>query len=279
MEGTLYVCPTPIGNIKDVSERVLETLRAADLVAAEDTRNTGQLLSRYQIKAELISYHQHNEKERTEQLVQKLKDGMQIALVTDAGMPAISDPGQILVRRCHEEGVTVTALPGPCAFVTALAMSGLDSRRFTFEGFLPVDKKERAAILEDLREGKRTMIFYEAPHRLRETLRLMADAAGARPAAAVREVSKKFEQVQYMTLAALAQYYEEQEPRGEYVIVIEGKSREQLARGARSRFEDLSLEEHMALYQDRPEKEAMKAVAKDRGISKREVYAALKRES
>ena len=163
MEGTLYVCPTPIGNIKDVSERVLETLRAADLVAAEDTRNTGQLLSRYQIKAELISYHQHNEKERTEQLVQKLKDGMQIALVTDAGMPAISDPGQILVRRCHEEGVTVTALPGPCAFVTALAMSGLDSRRFTFEGFLPVDKKERAAILEDLREGKRTMIFYEAP--------------------------------------------------------------------------------------------------------------------
>lgn len=277
MEGKLYLCPTPIGNLGDISQRTLETLQAVDLIAAEDTRNTGLLLTHYGIRAPLVSYHQHNEKERCEELVHKIQQGLNIALVTDAGMPAISDPGQILVRRCHQAGVAVTALPGPCAFVTALALSGLDSRRFTFEGFLPVDKKERRQILEELGQASRTMIFYEAPHRLRETLRAMAEVAGDRPAAAVRELTKKFEEAKLLPLKELAAYYESNEPRGEFVIIIEGRSLQEQEEDRKRKFDGLSLEEHMALYADLPEKEAMKAVARDRGISKRDVYAQLKR--
>ncbi len=277
MEGKLYLCPTPIGNLGDMSQRTLETLRAVDLIAAEDTRNTGLLLSRYEIKAPLISYHQHNEKQRSQELIERMQQGAQIALVTDAGMPAISDPGQILVRRCHEAGVPVTALPGPCAFVTALALSGLDSRRFIFEGFLPVEKKERRQVLEDLRTSRRTMIFYEAPHRVKETLKMMAEVAGDRPAAAVRELTKKFEEIKLMKLSDLAAYYEENEPRGEYVLLVEGQTAQQQEETRKQQFEGLSLEEHMALYADLPEKEAMKAVAKDLGISKRDVYAQLKK--
>ena len=278
MEGKLYLCPTPIGNLGDMSQRTLETLRAVDLIAAEDTRNTGLLLARYEIKAPLISYHQHNEKQRSQELIERMQQGAQIALVTDAGMPAISDPGQVLVRRCHEAGVPVTALPGPCAFVTALALSGLDSRRFIFEGFLPVDKKERRQVLEDLRTSRRTMIFYEAPHRVKETLKTMAEVAGDRPAAAVRELTKKFEEIKLMKLWDLAAYYEENEPRGEYVLLVEGQTAEQQEETRKQQFEGLSLEEHMALYADLPEKEAMKAVAKDLGISKRDVYAQLKKD-
>ena len=277
MEGKLYLCPTPIGNLGDISQRTLETLRAVDLVAAEDTRNTGLLLARYDIKVPLISYHQHNEKQRSQELIERMQQGAQIALVTDAGMPAISDPGQVLVRRCHEAGVSVTALPGPCAFVTALALSGLDSRRFVFEGFLPVDKKERRQVLEDLRTARRTMIFYEAPHRVKETLKTMAEVAGDRPAAAVRELTKKFEEIKLMKLADLAAYYEENEPRGEYVLLVEGQTAEQQEETRKQQFEGLTLEQHMALYADLPEKEAMKAVAKDLGISKRDVYAQLKK--
>lgn len=277
MEGKLYLCPTPIGNLGDMSQRTLETLLAVDLIAAEDTRNTGLLLSRYDIKAPLISYHQHNEKQRSQELIERMQQGAQIALVTDAGMPAISDPGQILVRRCHEAGVSVTALPGPCAFVTALALSGLDSRRFIFEGFLPVDKKERRQVLEDLRTSRRTMIFYEAPHRVKETLKTMAEVAGDRPAAAVRELTKKFEEIKLMKLSDLAAYYEENEPRGEYVLLVEGQTAEQQEETRKQQFEGLTLEQHMALYADLPEKEAMKAVAKDLGISKRDVYAQLKK--
>ena len=277
MEGKLYLCPTPIGNLGDMSQRTLETLQAVDLIAAEDTRNTGLLLARYEIKAPLISYHQHNEKQRSQELIERMQQGAQIALVTDAGMPAISDPGQILVRRCHEAGVPVTALPGPCAFVTALALSGLDSRRFVFEGFLPVDKKERRQVLEDLRTSRRTMIFYEAPHRVKETLKTMAEVAGDRPAAAVRELTKKFEEIKLMKLSDLAAYYEENEPRGEYVLLVEGQTAEQQEETRKQQFEGLTLEEHMALYADLPEKEAMKAVAKDLGISKRDVYAQLKK--
>ena len=277
MEGKLYLCPTPIGNLGDISQRTLETLRAVDLVAAEDTRNTGLLLARYEIKVPLISYHQHNEKQRSQELIERLQQGAQIALVTDAGMPAISDPGQVLVRRCHEASVSVTALPGPCAFVTALALSGLDSRRFVFEGFLPVDKKERRQVLEDLRTARRTMIFYEAPHRVKETLKSMAEVAGDRPAAAVRELTKKFEEIKLMKLADLAAYYEENEPRGEYVLLVEGQTVEQQEETRKQQFEGLTLEQHMALYADLPEKEAMKAVAKDLGISKRDVYAQLKK--
>ena len=277
MEGKLYLCPTPIGNLGDMSQRTLETLQAVDLIAAEDTRNTGLLLARYEIKAPLISYHQHNEKQRSQELIERMQQGAQIALVTDAGMPAISDPGQILVRRCHEAGVPVTALPGPCAFVTALALSGLDSRRFVFEGFLPVDKKERRQVLEDLRTSRRTMIFYEAPHRVKETLKTMAEVAGDRPAAAVRELTKRFEEIKLMKLSDLAAYYEENEPRGEYVLLVEGQTFEQQEETRKQQFEGLTLEQHMALYADLPEKEAMKAVAKDLGISKRDVYAQLKK--
>ena len=277
MEGKLYLCPTPIGNLGDISQRTLETLQAVDLIAAEDTRNTGLLLARYEIKAPLISYHQHNEKQRSQELIERMQQGAQIALVTDAGMPAISDPGQVLVRRCHEAGVPVTALPGPCAFVTALALSGLDSRRFVFEGFLPVDKKERRQVLEDLRTSRRTMIFYEAPHRVKETLKTMAEVAGDRPAAAVRELTKKFEEIKLMKLSDLAAYYEENEPRGEYVLLVEGQTAEQQEETRKQQFEGLTLEQHMALYADLPEKEAMKAVAKDLGISKRDVYAQLKK--
>lgn len=277
MEGKLYLCPTPIGNLGDISQRTLETLQAVELIAAEDTRNTGLLLARYEIKAPLISYHQHNEKQRSQELIERMQQGAQIALVTDAGMPAISDPGQVLVRRCHEAGVPVTALPGPCAFVTALALSGLDSRRFIFEGFLPVDKKERRQVLEDLRISRRTMIFYEAPHRVKETLKIMAEVAGDRPAAAVRELTKKFEEIKLMKLSDLAAYYEENEPRGEYVLLVEGQTAEQQEETRKQQFEGLTLEQHMALYADLPEKEAMKAVAKDLGISKRDVYAQLKK--
>ena len=277
MQGMLYLCPTPIGNLGDISQRTLETLQAVDLIAAEDTRSTGLLLKQYHIQTPLISYHQHNERERSEELIHKIKEGRQIALVTDAGMPAISDPGQILVRRCHEAGVLVTALPGPCAFVTALALSGLDSRRFTFEGFLPADKKECQQVLADLRESTKTTIFYEAPHRLKQTLKLLSEAAGERPAAAVRELTKKFEEVRLLPLRELAASYEEHEPRGEFVILIEGKTKEQRLAEQQKRYEALSIEEHMALYAELPEKEAMKAVAKDRGITKRDVYAQLKK--
>ncbi len=280
--GTLYLCPTPIGNLSDMTERVLEVLRSVDVIACEDTRTSLGLLSHYEIKKPLISYHKFNEQERSPELIRRLQGtadqpGENIALISDAGMPAISDPGQILVRKCHEAGIPVTALPGPCAFVTALALSGLDSRRFSFEGFLPTDKKEREEVLEALKTARGTTIFYEAPHRLKDTLKLLREPSGLRPAACVREISKKFEEIRLGTIPELQAWFEENEPRGEFVILIEGVSDEVRQKQKAERFEDLSMEEHMALYKDLPEKEAMKAVAKDRGISKRDVYAALKK--
>lgn len=280
--GTLYLCPTPIGNLSDMTERVLEVLRSVDVIACEDTRTSLGLLSHYEIKKPLISYHKFNEQERSPELIRRLQGtadqpGENIALISDAGMPAISDPGQILVRKCHEAGIPVTALPGPCAFVTALALSGLDSRRFSFEGFLPTDKKEREEVLEALKTARGTTIFYEAPHRLKDTLKLLRKSSGLRPAACVREISKKFEEIRLGTIPELQAWFEENEPRGEFVILIEGVSDEVRQKQKAERFEDMSMEEHMALYKDLPEKEAMKAVAKDRGISKRDVYAALKK--
>ena len=224
----------------------------------------------------MISYHKFNETERSSELIEKMRAGAVIALITDAGMPAISDPGQILVARCHEEGIPVTALPGPCAFVTALALSGFDSRRFSFEGFLPQDRKEQAEVLERLAGSTQTVIFYEAPHRLTKTLAAMAVSSGGRRCACVRELTKKFEEVRFGTVAELAAYYTENEPRGEFVILVEGISREIIAREKEARFAELSLEEHMALYADLPEKEAMKRVAAERGLSKRDVYQMLK---
>ncbi len=272
MAGKLYLCPTPIGNLEDITQRVLNTLRQVDLIAAEDTRNSAGLLHHFDIHTPMISYHQHNEKERTRDLVARLKEGQEIALITDAGTPGISDPGMILVRECHKEGILVTSLPGPCAFVTALTLSGLDSSSFVFEGFLSHDKKERAPVLERLQRTVQTTIFYEAPHRLAKTLAVLAEAAGNRPAAAVRELTKRFEEIRLLPLPELAAYYQENEPRGEFVIIIEGNSARELKEQEQQNYRELSLEEHMKKYAHLPEKEAMKEVAKERGLSKREIY-------
>lgn len=276
-QGRLILCPTPIGNLKDMPERVIEALKEADVIACEDTRTSGPLLNYFDIHTSLISYHKFNEKERSGELLDRAAKGETVALISDAGMPAISDPGQILVREAHARGIAVTAIPGPSAFVTALAMSGLDSRRFIFEGFLPTDKKEREMVLEELKEAHHTTIFYEAPHRLRETLKLFDTLASDREAAIVREITKKFEECRRGTVKELAAYYEENEPRGEFVVLIEGRSMEEIREEKQKSFGEMSIEEHMALYKDLPEKEAMKKVAKDRGLSKRDIYAMLKK--
>lgn len=276
MAGTLYLCPTPIGNLKDITQRTLETLQSVDFILAEDTRNSGLLLSRYQIHKPLVSYHKYNEQERSPQVIERLQKGENAALVTDAGMPGISDPGQILAAKCHEAGIPVTCLPGPSAFVTALAMSGLSSRRFAFEGFLPVDKQEKKQVLDRLADSPYTTIFYEAPHRLKETLSTLAKYAPGRKSACIRELTKIYEECRLGTLEELANWFSQNEPRGEFVIIVEGLAQEELDRKQKNRFEGMSLKEHMDLYKDLPEKEAMKKVAKDRGLSKRDIYQQLK---
>ncbi|MCF0135208.1 MAG: 16S rRNA (cytidine(1402)-2'-O)-methyltransferase [Lachnospiraceae bacterium] len=276
-QGQLILCPTPIGNLGDISRRVLETLQQADVIAAEDTRTSAPLLSHFDIHTPLISYHKFNEQERSHELLERVKRGETVALISDAGMPAISDPGQILVKKARELGLSVTALPGPSAFVTALAMSGLDSRRFIFEGFLPTDKDQRRLVLEELSESHHTTIFYEAPHRLKETLKLFASVCPDRHGAVVREITKRFEECRTGTLAELSDYFSENEPRGEFVILIEGRSLSSIKEEKQKSFEEMSIEEHMALYKDLPEKEAMKQVARDRGVSKRDIYALLKK--
>ncbi len=278
MTGKLIVCPTPIGNMEDMTERGKRALAEADLIAAEDTRHTLGLLNHLGIKTPMISCHQHNEQERTEQILEKLREGQTVVLVSDAGTPAISDPGEILVRRCREEGILVTALPGACAFVTALSMSGMPSRRFVFEGFLPAGGKERRARLEALRAEERTVIFYEAPHHLRQTLSDLLEAFGDRRLAMGRELTKRHEEMLQMKLSEAIAHYQDQEPRGEYVLILEGADPLAREREERARWEQMTLREHMALYSALPPKEAMKQVAKDRGISKRDVYNGLLQE-
>lgn len=278
MTGKLIVCPTPIGNMEDMTERGKRALAEADLIAAEDTRHTLGLLNHLGIKTPMISCHQHNEQERTEQILEKLREGQTVVLVSDAGTPAISDPGEILVRRCREEGILVTALPGACAFVTALSMSGMPSRRFVFEGFLPAGGKERRARLEALRTEERTVIFYEAPHHLRQTLSDLLETLGDRRLAMGRELTKRHEEMLQMKLSEAIAHYQDQEPRGEYVLILEGADPLAREREERARWEQMTLREHMALYSALPPKEAMKQVAKDRGISKRDVYNGLLQE-
>lgn len=278
MSGRLIVCATPIGNMEDITYRALEVLKSADLIAAEDTRHTLGLLSHFGIKTPLLSCHQHNERERSALIIDRLKSGQTVVLVSDAGTPAISDPGEILVRRCREEGIEVTAIPGACAFVTALSMSGMKSRRFIFEGFLPAASKERRQLLERLRTEERTVIFYEAPHHLKETLVFLASELGGRRIALGRELTKRHEEMLLMSLSEAAQYYEEHEPRGEYVLIVEGADAQETLREERSRWEEISLSEHMSLYEGLEPKEAMKQVARDRGISRREVYNGLLKE-
>ena len=279
MAGTLFLCATPIGNLGDITQRVLETLESADLIAAEDTRNTLHLLNHFGIKKPMISYHEHNKYDRAEELIGRLRAGENIALVTDAGTPAISDPGEVLAARCIEEGIRVTSLPGACALITALTMSGMPARRFCFEGFLPADKKERRKVLESLRSEERTIILYEAPHRLRQTLAELEKELGDRKVTLCRELTKRYEEALGMTLQEACRYYGpgENEPRGEYVLVLAGADPARLEQEKRESFAEMSLEEHMVLYTGRgmSRKEAMKQVAQDRGVPKREIYQAL----
>ena len=277
MPGTLYLCATPIGNLGDMTPRVVETLRAVDLIAAEDTRNSIRLLNHFEIHTPMTSYHEYNKVEKARKLVEQLLTGQNIALVTDAGTPAISDPGEVLVRMCQESGITVTSLPGPAACITALTLSGLPTRRFCFEGFLPSDKKEKREVLEELSRETRTIILYEAPHRLVRTLEELLKILGDRDVTLCRELTKKFESVMPTTLEKALEYYKIQEPKGEYVLVLRGRSREEKRKEEISAWEDMSVEEHMAYYQEQgmDSKAAMKQVAKDRGVGKREIYAYL----
>jgi 16S rRNA (cytidine1402-2'-O)-methyltransferase len=277
MAGRLYLCATPIGNLEDITFRVLRALKEVDLIAAEDTRNSMKLLNHFEIKTPMTSYHEYNKIEKAYQLLAKLQEGKNIALVTDAGTPGISDPGEELVRICLEEGIEVTSLPGPAACITALTMSGQATRRFAFEAFLPRDKKERAFVLGGLKNETRTIVLYEAPHHLVKTLEELHETLGNRGISICRELTKRYEETVKTTLENALSHYEAHEPRGEYVLVVEGKSRAEIADEQKRAWENLSLEEHMAIYEDQgiAHKEAMKLVAKDRGIGKREVYQRL----
>ena len=278
MYGTLYLCATPIGNLGDITFRVIELLKECDLIAAEDTRNTLKLLNHFNIDTPMTSYHEHNKFSKGPVLLEKLKEGKNIALVTDAGMPGISDPGEDMARLCRQEGIPVTVAPGASAVVTALVLSGMPARRFIFEGFLPTDKKEKAEVLARLEKETRTTVFYEAPHRLTDTLKELLKSAGNRDAACVREITKKYEEVKKDSLENLLAFYGENPPKGEFVVIVGGADAEKLRQEEIEGWESISLEEHMKKYTDSgmSEKDAMKQVAKDRGVSKREIYALLK---
>lgn len=274
MEGRLYLCATPIGNLEDITLRVLRTLKEVDVIGAEDTRNSIKLLNHFDIKTPMTSYHEYNKVEKAKYLVKIMQEGKNVALITDAGTPGISDPGEELVRQCYEAGITVTSLPGPAACVTALTMSGLPTRRFAFEAFLPADKKERQRILGELKEETRTIIMYEAPHHLVKTLREIYEYLGNRKISVCKELTKKHERVLRGNIEDVISKYENKAPRGEYVLVIDGKSVEQIEQERRDGWNDITVEEHMNRYisQGMTEKDAMKSVAKDRGVPKREIY-------
>lgn len=277
MQGKLYLCATPIGNLEDITLRVLRTLKEVDLIAAEDTRNSIKLLNHFEIKTPMTSYHEFNKFDKAYQLVEKMKNGQNVALITDAGTPGISDPGEELVRICYDSGIEVTSLPGACACVTALTLSGLSTRRFTFEAFLPKDKKERAAILSDLASETRTIIIYEAPHHLKKTLEELYNALGDRKLTLCRELTKRYETISPTSISDAISYFDSQEPKGEFVLVIQGKNMQEIIEEKQQEWKNIPLKEHMEHYeiQGIPRKEAMKLVAKDRGISKRDVYAML----
>lgn len=277
MSGMLYLCATPIGNLEDITYRVLRTLKEVDLIAAEDTRNSIKLLNHFEIKTPMTSYHEFNKIEKAYKLVEWMREGKNIALITDAGTPGISDPGEDIVRICYEEGIEVTSLPGPAACITALTMSGMPTRRFAFEAFLPRDKKERAQILKDLENETRTIILYEAPQRLQRTLEELQKSLGNRAITVSKELTKKHEKKWKTTLEEAIAYYEDHEPKGEYVLILEGKSHEEIRKEEQLSWEEISIEDHMEQYlsQGIDKKEAMKLVAKDRGVSKRDIYQAL----
>ena len=275
--GTLYLCATPIGNLEDMTFRVIRTLKEVDMIAAEDTRNSIELLNHFEIKTPMTSYHEYNKIEKGHKLVQMLLEGKNLALITDAGTPGISDPGEELVQMCYEAGVPVTSLPGAAACITALTLSGLSTRRFAFEAFLPSDKKERQQVLEELKNDTRTVICYEAPHRLVKTLKELLEALGNRRITICRELTKKHETAWQTHIAEACEYYQENAPKGECVLVIEGRSREELKAEEQEQWEQMPLEAHMEHYESQgmDHKSAMKQVAKDRGVSKRDIYRML----
>lgn len=277
MAGTLYLCATPIGNLEDITFRVLRTLKEVDLIAAEDTRNSIRLLNHFDIHTPMTSYHEYNRIEKGHHLVSLLLEGKNIALITDAGTPGISDPGEDLVRMCRDAGIPVTSVPGACACVNALIISGRPTRRFCFEAFLPADKKDRRRVLQEIQEETRTTVIYEAPHRLRKTLQELLEVLGDRRLSICRELTKKFETVMETTLEDAVRFYGEQEPRGEYVLVLEGRSHASIDEEERSRFENMSVQEHVEMYEEQGlnRKDAMKQAAKDRGVSKRDIYRSL----
>lgn len=276
-KGTLYLCATPIGNLEDMTFRAVRILKEVDVIAAEDTRNSVKLLNHFDIHTPMTSYHEFNKIDKGQYLVKRLLEGENIALITDAGMPGISDPGEELVRMCRDAGVPVTAVPGACACVTALVISGRPTRRFCFEAFLTTDKKERRAVLEELKTETRTSIIYEAPHRLVKTLQELLNELGDRKITVCKELTKKHETGFETTLKEAVPYYEQNEPRGEYVLVLEGCSRQQMEQEAQDAWKEMSLGDHMKLYEEQGmnRKDAMKQVAKDRGVGKREIYQAL----
>ena len=274
----LYLVATPIGNMDDMTFRAIETLKSVDLIACEDTRTSRKLLDHFDIHTPVTSYHEFNKIDKAEYLLERLGAGENVAVITDAGLPGISDPGEELVAMCYERGLEVTTIPGACAAVTAITMSGQSSRRFSFEAFLPKDKKERARVLEEMSRDTRTLIVYEAPHHLKKTLVELRDALGGdRGITLCRELTKKFEEKDKTTIDGAIAEYEEREPRGEYVLVIEGKSKEAVVKEAQATWEEMSLTEHLAYYtnQGMDKKSAMKEMAKDRGVSKRDIYNAL----
>lgn len=275
--GILYLCATPIGNLEDITYRVVRTLSEVDLIAAEDTRNSIRLLNHFSIKTPMTSYHEYNKYDKAKNLIDKLLAGQNIALITDAGTPAISDPGEELVKQAYAAGITVTSLPGACACVTALTLSGLPTRRFCFEAFLPSDKKERKSILEELRNESRTIILYEAPHHLRKTLDELYENLGNRRITLCRELTKRYETIMSLSLEEAILYYETNEPKGEYVLVLQGKSLQEKQEEDTKKWLSMSIEEHMEHYLTLgfSKKEAMKKVASDRGVSKRDIYNAL----
>ena len=277
MQGKLYLCATPIGNLEDMTFRAVRTLREADLIAAEDTRNSIRLLNHFEIHTPMVSYHEYNKFEKGRELVARLQKGENIALITDAGMPGISDPGEELVKMCAEAGITVTALPGACACVTALTLSGLGTRRFAFEAFLPSDKRERRTVLEGLKDETRTIVLYEAPHRLVRTLEELLETLGNRRMSVCRELTKKHETIFRTDLENALAHYQAEEPRGECVLVLEGKTAEELQREKQDAWKEMTPEEHVSMYEAQgiARKEAMRLAARDRGVSRRDIYQAL----
>lgn len=273
-EGKLYLVPTPIGNLKDITLRSLEVLENADVIAAEDTRQTIKLLNHFNIKKTLISYHMHNEQGKSDEILNRLREGENIALVSDAGMPGISDPGSVIVKKCIEEGLDFEVLPGATAFATALIYSGLDSSAFTFRGFIPRDTKSRKIVVEELKNQKETLIFYEAPHRLLSTLTFLLDSFGDRNIAACRELTKIHEEIVRGKISEVIEHFKINSPRGEFVLVLDGLSEEEIERESRASWEGLSIEEHIIKYMEDgfSKKDSIKMVAKDRKLQKNEVY-------